>query len=84
MASQSPESGTAKKAQGTSRTIYLTCYNVVFALLWATSFVIAASRVWDGKVELFNATEAYVRWVQTLSLIEVVHAAVGKFPLQST
>lgn len=61
------------------RTIYLTAYNVLFASLWASVFVRAVSNARNSKFELFDATEPYARWIQTASLIEVLHAAFGMF-----
>jgi hypothetical protein len=59
------------------RTIYLTAYNILFASLWASVFVRAVSSAPTGSIGLFHATEAYARWIQTASLIEVLHAAFG-------
>ncbi|KAI4692408.1 hypothetical protein J4E81_006822 [Alternaria sp. BMP 2799] len=68
------------------RTIYLTAYNVLFASLWASVFVRAVSNARNSKFELFDATEPYARWIQTASLIEVLHAAFGviKSPVSTT
>lgn len=59
------------------RTLYLTAYNILFASLWASVFVRAISHLSDSKTELFTATEPQARWIQTASLIEVLHAAFG-------
>lgn len=61
------------------RLAYLTAYNILFAGLWVTIFVKTVLQVRNGssKFELFEETEPMARWVQTASLIEVVHAAVG-------
>jgi very-long-chain (3R)-3-hydroxyacyl-CoA dehydratase len=61
------------------RTIYLTAYNILFASLWASVFVRAVSSAPTGRIGLFHATEAYARWIQTASLMEVLHAAFGMF-----
>jgi hypothetical protein len=63
------------------RTIYLTAYNILFASLWASIFIRAISSAQNGKFELFRSTEPYARWIQTASLIEVLHAAFGTFIL---
>jgi very-long-chain (3R)-3-hydroxyacyl-CoA dehydratase len=76
MANRSRES-TASAVVSQARTIYLTAYNILFASLWASVFVRAISSAQNGKVELFNTTEPYARWTQTVSLIEVLHAALG-------
>ena len=78
MANQSRER-TADAVASQPRTIYLTAYNVLFASLWASVFVRAMSNARNGKFELFDATEPYARWIQTASLIEVLHAAFGMF-----
>ena len=59
------------------RTLYLTAYNVLFASLWASVFARAISNLSNSKTELFIATEPQARWIQTASLIEVLHAAFG-------
>ena len=59
------------------RKLYLTAYNIVFASLWASVFIDAITNAQHGKLKLFAATEPQARWIQTASLIEVVHAASG-------
>jgi hypothetical protein len=61
------------------RTIYLTAYNILFASLWASIFIRAISSAQSGQFELFNSTEPYARWIQTASLVEVLHATFGTF-----
>jgi very-long-chain (3R)-3-hydroxyacyl-CoA dehydratase len=78
MANQSKECS-APAISSQPRTIYLTAYNILFASLWASVFVRAISSAQNGKFELFNATEPYARWIQTASLVEVLHAAFGSF-----
>ena len=59
------------------RTLYLTLFNTLFAGLWlwiGASTLLNTSR---GRFELFEVVEPRARWVQTLTLIEVVHAAIG-------
>jgi very-long-chain (3R)-3-hydroxyacyl-CoA dehydratase len=74
---------TTKSAAATSATwheprmLYLTAYNILFASLWASVFVKVISHASDGKTEFFAATEPHARWIQTVSLIEVLHAAFG-------
>lgn len=60
------------------RIIYLTTYNVVFASLWASVILNASSHAFDSKTKLFAATEPQARWIQTVSLVEVLNAALGK------
>ncbi|KAF3008417.1 hypothetical protein E8E13_001984 [Curvularia kusanoi] len=78
----------ADKAQTTSsfRTLYLTLYNILFAALWLWIGGGALANVSRGRYVLFDAVEPRARWVQTLTLIEVVHAAIGlvKSPVSTT
>jgi very-long-chain (3R)-3-hydroxyacyl-CoA dehydratase len=80
---------TTKSATATSgtwhgpRMLYLTAYNILFASLWASVFFKAISHASDGKTELFVATEPHARWIQTASLIEVLHAAFGMSPFDT-
>jgi hypothetical protein len=74
------ESTAAPAVSGTwhgPRMLYLTAYNILFASLWASVFVKTISHASGDKIELFAATEPFARWIQTASLIEVLHAAFG-------
>jgi very-long-chain (3R)-3-hydroxyacyl-CoA dehydratase len=62
-----------------ARKLYLTAYNIVFASLWLSVFVNAISNVQQRKHVLFHATEFQARWIQTASLIEVMHSAIGTY-----
>ncbi|KAK2016845.1 tyrosine phosphatase-like protein [Colletotrichum eremochloae] len=63
---------------GGVRIAYLTLYNALFASLWASIlFTVAAAAVSGGAPAVYEAVEARSRWVQTLTLLEVVHSAVG-------
>lgn len=61
------------------RTLYLTLYNTLFAFLWAWIGLQTLTQYFQGstKQELFIMVQPLVRWVQTLTLIEVAHAAIG-------
>lgn len=83
MARQEQQSARADAKNATSsslqpRVLYLTVYNLLFAALWVSIGVNAVRHVAKGKFVLFEAVEPRARWIQTLTLIEVVHAAVGK------
>jgi very-long-chain (3R)-3-hydroxyacyl-CoA dehydratase len=69
-----------------ARKVYLTTYNLIFAALWASIFLKAISNAGSSKSQLFSATESPARWIQTASLIEVVHSATGliKSPVSTT
>ncbi|KAL5380238.1 hypothetical protein PMIN02_010697 [Paraphaeosphaeria minitans] len=72
---------------GQLRIQYLTFYNAVFASLWAATGITALIFVCLGssKAEIFQV-EPLARWTQTLTLVEIVHAAVGivKSPVSTT
>lgn len=65
------------------RTQYLTIYNVIFAALWAAIGIKALILVSSGspKLQTFREVEPLARWTQTLTLIEIVHAAAGTYSL---
>ncbi|OAG00762.1 tyrosine phosphatase-like protein [Paraphaeosphaeria sporulosa] len=73
---------------GQLRIQYLTFYNIVFAALWAAVGITALIFVCLGssKAEIFREVEPLARWTQTLTLIEIMHAAVGivKSPVSTT
>ena len=68
-----------EQARGTSslRTLYLTLFNTLFATLWLWIGVSALLNTSRGRLVLFEVVEPRARWVQTLTLIEVMHAAIG-------
>ncbi|KAH7344347.1 tyrosine phosphatase-like protein [Pyrenochaeta sp. MPI-SDFR-AT-0127] len=80
------QDGASTAASQQPRILYLTAYNVVFALLWISVFLSAVFHALDSKPKLFAATEPQARWVQTISLVEVLHAAIGliKSPVSTT
>lgn len=63
------------------RILYLTLYNLLFASLWASIGLTTIRHASSGRFAVFEAVEPRARWVQTLTLIEVVHAAIGTSPL---
>ncbi|EOA83495.1 hypothetical protein ACJQWK_00257 [Exserohilum turcicum] len=85
MATQQRKTHTAPSSL---RQVYLTGYNIIFALLWASIFIkaVAHLRAGSSKADIFSATESAARWVQTASLVEVLHAAFGiiKSPVSTT
>ncbi|EFQ32474.1 protein tyrosine phosphatase-like protein [Colletotrichum graminicola] len=70
-----------QRAESGVRVAYLTLYNAIFASLWASVlFTVAATMSaggGGGAPAVYEAAEARSRWVQTLTLIEVVHSALG-------
>lgn len=67
----------ASTSSGQLRTLYLTVYNLVFAALWISVGVKALTHLSEGRFAVFEAVEPLARWVQTFTLIEVLHAAFG-------
>ncbi|KAF4831092.1 putative very-long-chain (3R)-3-hydroxyacyl-CoA dehydratase [Colletotrichum tropicale] len=86
MAGNKAGAGDASRRSVGPRVVYLTLYNTVFACLWASIFISTVANIPHGKFAIFQATEPRARWVQTFTLIEVVHAAVGlvKSPVGTT
>jgi hypothetical protein len=62
----------------TLRTHYLTAYNLVSAALWFWSVVLILT-VGGGWEKVFAGADENVRYVQTAALLEVAHAALGKW-----
>jgi hypothetical protein len=69
----------AKRPQAPTspRTLYLTLYNLTFALLWSSILLTTLFAIPNGKLAVFDATSTRARWIQTASLVEVLHAATG-------
>lgn len=87
MAQQKPPARAGNGGERSSslqpRILYLTVYNLLFAALWVSVGVCAIRNASKDKFVLFEAVEPLARWVQTLTLIEVLHAAMGKFKLRT-
>lgn len=69
-----PKAGTSTVAQ-----TYLLSYNAASALLWTAVLgrvVLLVPLV--GVTNVFGGVDDFVRWVQTLALAEVGHAAFGE------
>jgi very-long-chain (3R)-3-hydroxyacyl-CoA dehydratase len=80
---QSPRLDTrsARPSSLQPRVLYLTAYNLLFAALWVSVGVSALTHVSKGRFVLFQNVEPLARWVQTLTLIEVMHAGIGRLSL---
>jgi hypothetical protein len=61
------------------RVLYLALYNTILCFLWTSIFMIVINHTLNGKSNVFDATSSRIRWIQTLSFVEVVHAATGTF-----
>ena len=73
-----PSAGSATSSALQPRVLYLTAYNLLFAALWVLVGVSALTHVSKGRFVLFENVEPLARWVQTMTLIEVAHAALGR------
>ena len=71
------ENPVATAAWHSPRKSYLTLYNVIFTVLWLSVFITTLSHALKSKITLFTATESRARWIQTATLIEVLHSATG-------
>ncbi|USW52758.1 Putative protein-tyrosine phosphatase-like, PTPLA [Septoria linicola] len=73
----------AVKTTSSVRTIYLTSYNTTFALLWSYILISTLTHVHHNGIsstKLFSSLEPSARWIQTLSLLDVLHAATSLIP----
>ncbi|KAJ4986752.1 protein tyrosine phosphatase [Stagonosporopsis vannaccii] len=86
MGSKAQPAPTDRVAASQPRILYLTLYNLLFAGLWASIGITTLRHASTGRFAVFEAVEPTARWVQTLTLIEVVHAAIGlvKSPVSTT
>ncbi|KAH7076223.1 tyrosine phosphatase-like protein [Paraphoma chrysanthemicola] len=68
------------------RLSYLTAYNALFCILWTSILYTTLTNLPNGKPALFAATSSRARWIQTATLIEIIHAATGlvKSPVSTT
>lgn len=71
------DAGSAISSALQPRVLYLTAYNLLFTALWLSVGVSALKHISKGRFVLFENVEPLARWVQTLTLIEVAHAAIG-------
>jgi very-long-chain (3R)-3-hydroxyacyl-CoA dehydratase len=77
MASNMARNDEKRDAAASPRKIYLTIYNITFAALWFSLLITTIITLPKGRLAVFAATSSQARWVQTASLIEVLHAATG-------
>lgn len=69
-----------ERATAKSKNYYLIAYNFLSAGLWAVVLgrvvLLATSK---GYASVYAETFEYVKYVQTLAVLEILHAAVGMF-----
>ncbi|KAH9867976.1 hypothetical protein IAQ61_007282 [Plenodomus lingam] len=84
----SPPQSTAHMTRYTPRTLYLTAFNTLFSALWASVFVHVVVLIWRGEERgrIFEQTEFGVRWLQSVTVVEILHSWIGliKSPLPTT
>jgi len=56
---------------------YLLFYNIVSALLWLRILLTVITLYWYPQI--YTSIEPWTRWTQTLAVLEVLHAATGKY-----
>ncbi|KAF1830882.1 PTPLA-domain-containing protein [Decorospora gaudefroyi] len=72
------------------RSLYLTLYNALLLTLWTKILTLTLTNIYQttnpSTRSIFSATAAPTRWTQTLSLLEILHAANGLInsPVSST
>ncbi|KAJ6261914.1 hypothetical protein Dda_2713 [Drechslerella dactyloides] len=84
MASRLPAS---QRRSLTLKANYLVAYNTLSAALWAVVLArVVATSARDGVENVYENVGNYVKWTQTLALMEIVHAIVGvvRTPLFTT
>jgi very-long-chain (3R)-3-hydroxyacyl-CoA dehydratase len=65
----------------TWRTRYLTTYNIGFTTLWSSVFVLTTANLFAAdRTALIKNVEPRARWIQTLSLLDVLHSATRLIP----
>ncbi|KAF2027958.1 PTPLA-domain-containing protein [Setomelanomma holmii] len=68
------------------RKLYLTIHNTLFFALWISVLYATISNFSNGKAAVFDATEQHTRCIQTATLVEIIHSAIGlvKSPVSTT
>ena len=64
----------------TWRKSYLTVYNTIFASLWSSVLFLVIANISSSRATLFENVEPLARWVQTLSLLDVLNSATRLIP----
>lgn len=58
---------------------YLVGYNGISAVLWLTVLLSTVSAdIEEGYTQAYSSVFEYVKWVQTLAVMEILHAAFGR------
>jgi len=77
--SQTPAASSPKPSR-TLKTSYLVLYNLVSATLWLTVLgrVVSILVLMRRTDMVFNTTAEFTKWTQTLAVLEIAHALLGK------
>jgi hypothetical protein len=65
--------------QSTTKNAYLTLYNLGSALLWASILGRTVTSLDKKGGALYTQQGEFVKWVQTIALMEVAHSLFGKW-----
>lgn len=65
------------------RTSYLVVYNTINALLWVYIFSSIVLSPFQSPQTTYATLEPWTRWTQTIAILEILHAALGKSSLIS-
>lgn len=60
------------------RTTYLVTYNTINALLWLYIFSSIILSPFQSPQTTYATLEPWTRWTQTIAILEILHAALGK------
>jgi hypothetical protein len=78
MSNTTPEMSTPRAASW--RTTYLTAYNTLQTSLWFILLTLTLSALSLGPDFIYTQIGPFARWVQTLCLLDIAHAATGLIP----
>jgi len=65
--------------QSTVKNAYLTFYNFASAVLWTAVLARTVTNLDKNAGSVYAVQGEYVKWVQTLALVEVLHSLFGEF-----
>lgn len=72
--------GTGRVPASQVKLLYLTAYNFASAVLWTAVLGRTAGAAYlRGPEYVPIAVGSFVRWTQTMALLEVVHSLLGEF-----
>ena len=74
------EMPSTSKSPSPLKTTYLVLYNFVSVVLWLTVLgrVVSISSLMGSTEMVFKTASEFTKWTQTLSILEIVHSALGE------